>query len=322
MRQKATKRTKDTKGDVLSTAARFLVASLSVTAAANSIGAEAPQRVLEIQAVASDKRGNPVTDLKRDDLEVWINGRRIPVEALTAVAPSDGDRAGRLIVLLLDDVTVDFRMAPRVRDVARRFIDRMMPEDRMAVVLLNGGLLTITSDPVKLRQRVGSYSPSIAQLPVEQLGPQVLTTIAGLARELLEAPEARKAIVAVGSGWVFDTPVPPPQVGREVRREWLDAVRALATADVTFYVIDPGGIGVTAAASGSDGFARDAGGHAFVNTNDLAGAVDRVLRERDHYYVISVGDPPFGKDATIRDLDVRSLRRDVTVRARRMLPGK
>jgi VWFA-related protein len=295
---------------------------MSVTVATDSTGAEASQRVLEIKAVSFDKRGHPVTDLKREDLEVWSNGRRIPIQTIASVGPAAGDRAGRLIVLLLDDLTVDFRMAPRVRDVARRFIDRMMPEDRMAVVLLRGALLDITSDPVKLRQRVESYTQSIAQLPIERLGPQVLTTIGGLARDLMEAPEPRKAIVAVGSGWVFDTPVPPPQVGREVRREWLDAVRAMATADVTFYVIDPGGIGATAAASGRDGFARDAGGHAFVNTNDLAGAVDRVLRERDHYYVIGVADPPFGKNAEIRDLDLRSLRRDVTVRARRVIPGK
>jgi hypothetical protein len=49
--------------------------------------------------------------------------------------------------------------------------------------------------------------------------------------------------------------------------------------------------------------------------------VDRVLREIDNYYVISVGDPPVGRGTAVRELDVRSLRRDVTIRARRAIPG-
>lgn len=284
-------------------------------------GATTPDRLLQINAVAVDRKGNPVTDLKREDLEVWINGYRVPIETLVAVTPATMDRAGRLIVLLLDDVTVDPRMVPRVRDVARRFVNRMLPEDRMAVVLLNGEVMEITSDPSRLLRRIDRYNQTAAFLPPEHLGAQVLTTVASLSRQMTEASERRKAIVAIGSGWLFDTPIPPPQAGREVQREWLDAVRAMAVADVNVYVIDPGGVGVSRAGTGTAGFARDAGGQAFMNTNDLAGAVDRILREADNYYVIGVGDPPVGRAAQVRELDVRSLRRGVTVRARRMIPG-
>ena len=307
------------------TRALFVLTLIGVAAPgvmrAQNPGAATPDRLLQIQVVAADRKGSPVTDLKREDLEVWINGYRIPIETIVAVTPTTQQRGGRLIVLLMDDVTVEPRMVPRVKEVARRFVNRMLPEDRMAVVLLNGDVMEITSDPSRLVRRIDGYNQTAAFLPPEHLGPQVLTTITSLSRQMSEASEPRKTIVAIGSGWLFDTPIPPPEVGREVRREWLDAVRAMAVAGVNFYVIDPGGVGTSRAGTGTAGFARDAGGHAFINTNDLNGAVDRILREADNYYVIGVGDPPIGRGAGVRELDVRSRRQGVTVRARRAIPG-
>ena len=293
----------------------LLALTMMASAAQDSV------RQLQIEAVAFDRKGNPVADLKREDVEVWISGYRVPVESISAITPASAERPGRLVVLLLDNLTVEPRMVLRVREVARRFVTRMLPEDRMAVVLLDGGLMEITSDQPKLLGRVDSLNQTGGLVPPDHLGVQVLTTISAVTREMSEGPERRKAIVAIGSGWLFDTPIPPPQVGREVRQEWLDAVRALASADVNLYVIDPTGVGSSRAGTGNDGFARDAGGHAFINTNDLTGAVDRILREADNYYVIRVGDPPVGRGAALRELDVRSKRRDVTIRARRAVPG-
>ena len=75
------------------------------------------------------------------------------------------------------------------------------------------------------------------------------------------------------------------------------------------------------ALSGSSGFARETGGYAFANTNDVDGAVERIMREAGFYYVIGIADPPVGRKADLRELDVRVLRRGVTVRARRAIPG-
>ena len=273
-------------------------------------------RVLQIEAVALDKKGNHVTELTREDLEVWINGRRIPVESVNAPEPG-----GRLLVLLLDDVTVDVRLAPRVRDAARRLVARMRPDDRMAVVNLSGGLIDITADQPKVLAKVDSYNQTAGFIPVERLGEHVLTTIAAVARAMGEDSSRRKAIVAIGSGSLLDRPIPPPQVAGELHREWQAAIRAMASADVTFYVIDPAGVGAAPAVAGSDGFAREAGGHSFINTNDLKGAADRILRELESYYEIRVADPPFGRNDPLRELEVRSLRRDITLRARRSISG-
>jgi hypothetical protein len=46
------------------------------------------------------------------------------------------------------------------------------------------------------------------------------------------------------------------------------------------------------------------------------------LRELSTYYVIDVADPPVRRSSDLRELEVKVLRRGVTVRARRAIPGR
>ncbi len=281
----------------------------------------APGHLL-IDAVAFDRSGAPVPDLSREELEVWIGGYRVPIDTFTAVTPAEAERGGRSIVLLLDDVTLAPAVVPRARDAARRFVERMSPGDQIAIVTLNGKSTEGTGDRARLLQAVAAYNVRLAGvLRIDDLGEQVLETIASLARQLATGPERRKTIVAIGAAWLFDTPIPPPTVGRDLRRAWTDAMREMASANVTLYVIDPAGMEASRMLGGSSGFAHETGGYAFVNTNDVNGAADRIMREAGSYYLIGVANPPVGRKADLRDLDVRVLRRDVTIRARKAVPG-
>jgi VWFA-related protein len=277
---------------------------------------------LLIDAVALDRSGMPVPDLRREELEVWIGGYRVPIDTFAAVTPADAERGGRSIVLILDDVTLAPVLVPRARDVARRFVNRMSPGDQMAIVRLNGASHEITGDRPGLLRIIDAYNvQATGVMRLDTLGEQVLKTIASLSRELTEPADRRKTIVAIGAAWLFDTPIPPPTVGRDLRAEWTDAMRAMASANVTLYVIDPAGMEMSRTLGGSSGFARETGGHAFVNTNDVNGAADCIMREAGSYYLIGVADPPVGRKADLRDLEIRVLRRGVSVRARRAIPG-
>ena len=283
---------------------------------------ERPSAQLLIDAVAFDRDGMPVTDLRREELEVWISGYRVPFETFTAVTPADGERSGRLIVLLLDDVLLPPQLVPRAREAARRFVNRMTPGDQMSIVTLNGSLMESTDDRSQLLRTIDAYHAQASGVQrIDVLGEHVLKTVSTLSRQLGTGPYGRKAIVGIGASWLLDTPIPPPTAGRDLRPEWIDAMRATALANASFYVIEPAGVGLSPTLGGSSGFARETGGHAFVNTNDLSGAADRIMREAGSYYLIGVADPPIQRKADLRELDVRVLRRGVTVRARRAIPG-
>lgn len=307
-----------------------LIASLGPVAARPQAPAERGAARLVIDAVAFDRNGTPVVDLTQDEMEVWIGHFRVPIETFTVVTPATDQRAGRLTVLVLDDVTLPVALAERARDVARRFVNRMLPGDRMAIVTLDGSSMETTDDPTRLLRTIGAYGVRSAGLiPIDRLGEHVLKTIGGLSRQMVEAPRLRsghaggerKTIVAIGSGWLFDRPVPPSSAGIDPRQEWIGAVQAMARANVNFYVIDPVGVGNARVDGGVAGFARETGGMAFTGTNDLNGAADRIMREAANYYLLVVGDPPVGRGADLRELDVRVLRRGVSVRARRTITG-
>ena len=283
----------------------------------NASTARAP--VLDIEVVAVNDRGAPVEDLRPAEFELWINGFQIPIETVTFVNPSQPGRP-RTIVLLLDDVAVNPTMAPRVREAARRFVNRLSPGDRMAVVALDGAAMKSTDDRAVLLRAIENYNVRAFPTRLEDLFAHVLTTVASLSRQMSELTGGRKAIVAIGAGWLFDTPIQPQSISRDLRPEWVDAMRATAGAHASLYVIDPAGVGTRPADTGKSGFARETGGHAFMNTNDINGAVDRILRELDTYYVLSVQDPPVGRKADLREVEVKVLRRGVTARARRGIP--
>ena len=276
---------------------------------------------IHVDAVATDKNGLPVMDLKPDEVEVWIGHFRVPMESFTVVTP-DANPSGRLTVLVLDDVTLPVQYLSRVKEAARRFVSKMLPGDRMAIVALDGSSMEVTNDPAKLLRTIDGYNArSNGLMPMDRLGQHVLAMLGQLSRQMVEAGGQRKTIVAIGSGWLFDRPIPPATGGMEPRKEWIAAMQAMALSNVNLYVIDPGGVSITRADGGGNGFARETGGVAFLATNDLIGAADKIMRESSNYYLLGVGDPPVGRGAELRELDVKVLRRGVTIRARRAITG-
>ena len=303
---------------------RFLIvllsAALALAGSQSPAGRPTPGPLLRIDAVALDSRGNPVTDLTKDELEVRIANYRVPIESLTA-SDASAEGNGRVIVLLMDDAVVPLALTPRVREIARRFVDRMSPGDRMAIVALNGGAMELSGDRNRLLQGINDYTVrAVGFTRLDLAGEHVLNTVTTLSRQLAEESPGRKTVVGIGAAWLFDTPIPSPTVGRDLRPEWTAAMRAAGFANVSVYAIEPGGV-ETSRFSGSDGFASETGGRTFVNTNDFNQAVDQVMREAANYYVIEVADPPIQRKSDLRELDVRALRRGVTVRARRQFPG-
>ena len=274
---------------------------------------------LLIDAVAIDGRGAPVADLRPAELEVWINRYRIPIERVTFVSPETMP-GGRSMVLLLDDMAATPELAARVREAARQFVRQLGPDDVVAVLPLNGELTEPTKDRTRLMQAIDGYRVRGFPFRPEDAGEHVLKTIAALSRRFAEGSVGRKTIVAIGSAWLFDRPLPPPGVSRELRTEWLDAMRAAAAAHVSVYVVDPSGVGATRLVDGgASGFAHETGGHAFTSTNDLEGVAERIWREARTHYLLEVADPPIGRNDKLRELEVRVLRRGVTVRARRAI---
>src|SRR5258708_36885145 len=113
-----------------------LIVVLGTAAAPPRAAVERGSSRLLIDAVAFDRNGVPVVDLKPEEMEVWIGHFRVPIETFTAVTPGTDERAGRLTGRLLDDIPLPLSLAGRAQDVARRFVNGMLPGDRMSILSL------------------------------------------------------------------------------------------------------------------------------------------------------------------------------------------
>jgi VWFA-related protein len=278
---------------------------------------------LRLDVVAINGAGAPVLDLKPSEFEVWISKYRVPVDDVTFVTP---DSTGRTMVLLLDNMAVNTTLMPRVKETARAIVKGMGDGDRLAVVPLQGARTGFTNDRAELLRAIDGYTFTGFPFRVDEAGAHVLQLVTALSRQMAELPAGwRKPIVAIGAGWMFDTPLPLPLMNtRDLQAEWVAAMRAMASANTCLYVIDPAGVGAApyAVNGGNSGFARETGGYAFMNTNDLTGTAARIWKEAGAYYLLRVANPPVQRAADLRELDVRVLRKGVTLRARRAIPGK
>jgi VWFA-related protein len=302
--------------------------ALSLSAAAFTQSPQKPPErgpeQLWIDAAFVDAKGNVITDIRREEVEVWIGHFLTPIDDFISVTPdNDAGRSGRYIVLVLDDIAVPLDEVPRVKEVARHIVSRMQPEDRMAIVTLNGSSMESTGDRGPLLHAIEAYNVrATGVIRRDDLGDQVIKVATAIGLQLAEAYDRRKTIVAIGRGEILDRPIPPVTNGRDLRPEWINAMRVLALANTSLYVIDAGSVGARYLPDrGDSGFARATGGIAFEGLNDLNAAADKILAEAANYYLIGVKAPPVGRTADLRELQIKVKRKGVTVRAREAVSG-
>jgi VWFA-related protein len=266
-------------------------------------------QLIEVDAVATDVRGQPVLDLTRTEFEVYDEGQRqeivffsavsIPVlpphvPVLRDVATNAQAEDGRLFMLVLDDIHSRRQTTAVIKTVARRLVERLSPNDRVAVVWMStdrkgahefttnhGAALAAIDGFAAVRASVARAGGSL--LPDSEVETRVMEVggstggqaffeglrpfnmVADLCRHVASIPHRRKTIVYVGQGptGVLLGERVDPRMNDHVYLAVFGAIQAARRANVALYVIDPGG----RATPGSEGFIDDQGPPSF---RDLA----------------------------------------------------
>ena len=181
---------------------RFLIVGAAIVTSASLLSAQVPQappeqpvfragvELISVDVTALDGNGHQVTDLAAADFLVDVDGdaRQVvsaeyvrsvdPLRVIGAprkvVAPPDeafftsnakGAPSGRVILLLIDQGNIRTGAARMVMNNAKKFVDTLTPEDRVAVVAVPGPgeLVDFTTDHDKVREAllriVGSADP-------------------------------------------------------------------------------------------------------------------------------------------------------------------
>ena len=136
--------------------------------------------LVQVDAVVTDKSGNPVTDLQPDELRIFEDGKPQKITNLSYIAldsasgprtsepakPIDKnappsppvrlrpDQVRRTMALVVDDLGLSFQSAYYVRQALKKFLDQQMqPDDLVAIIRTGGGmgaLQQFTSDKRQL----------------------------------------------------------------------------------------------------------------------------------------------------------------------------
>src|SRR5580693_9508839 len=217
-------------------------------------------RLVLVDAVVTDKKGEYVRDLAQKDFKVWEDGKE---QSFTSFSFEENTGSAnpkpRYLVLFFDNSTMDIGDQARARDAAAKFIDANAGPDHLIAVAEFGGTVHIsqnfTADPERLKQVVAglkgsSVSPNaqppvmVASLATPSLGPSlgnaeadfgvqtVLLALRNLAKDLSTVP-GRKSLVMLTSGFALNP---------EYESELTAVIDTCNRSNVAVYPIDVRGL--------------------------------------------------------------------------------
>ena len=268
--------------------------------------------VVEVHVTARDGDKRLVTDLTKDDFELFDNGKRVPISVFSS------ELQPITIGLLLDrSGSVGAKMGD-VSAAAEAFVVKLNAEDRAGVSSLTWDCAPYTSDKARLVATLRGDMPGDMGSPIWQ----------GLNRALsaLATQPGRRAVLLFSDGDDYGAvPMPPmaPQTKSLCRfavdpglvtRE--DVGRRAEREGVMVYAVSVEGAGGRSNDAELRAVSRATGAERYklANPAELTAAFERIADELHHQYLL--GFTPESFDGKRHDLDIRVKRSGVTVRGR------
>ena len=236
---------------------------------------------VEIPAVVVDRQGRFVTDLSQGDFEVYEDGVRQVISDFRLVdlrgGPTDAQLVvknapeadvqtnatpfdGRLYVLLIDNLHIDFVDTAATRELARQFVDTQVRASDLAAIICTGGGVSASQDFTASQwllmravegctgRAAGSMAQGSSGLPGRETSGVfegrerdrdnriTLSAIRKIAESLAAVRGRRKALVLFSEGLSLGE-----AVGEDLI-ELADTISAANRANVSIYGLDPAGL--------------------------------------------------------------------------------
>ena len=269
--------------------------------------------LVEVDVAVVDRRGKPVTGLTAHDFVVKEDGRPVEIKTFLEAqptGPADPDNV-RSVVLLLDDVAVPAAGTQAMQIIGKAFLQSADPHDEVSVVRLHNPADEAFGDRSVAESRIVGFQAAAFPFADFNTASETLTRVADVSRQLGNDDHRRKAIVCVGAPVICNLDEPSSSSVRPRHwSSWVDAIGALARANAAVYGIIPGRVMLR-----GGGLAELTGGELFATMHDVGPAIDRILQDTSHYYML--GYWPTGQSRELHSLDVKVARRGLKVHARR-----
>lgn len=179
--------------------------------------------LVQMDVTITDKKGNPITDLRQDEIEIYQNDKKQEITNLSFVSGKKNTGAGnklqvgsksrnikaeqirRTIVLVVDDLTLSFENTYWVRKAVKKFIDTQMQEgDLVAVIRTSSGIGSLqqfTTDKRQLMAAAEKIKYTSAVAPITLFFPSAADRNSKRSKRVREPETARfrESVFAAGS---------------------------------------------------------------------------------------------------------------------------
>ncbi|MGB9032814.1 MAG: VWA domain-containing protein [Acidobacteriaceae bacterium] len=306
---------------------------------------------MTLDVVVTDKAGNVIRGLKREDFTLLDNKQPAAIRSFRAHEIETPDNDPQALMLVIDDVNTNFSTV----SIARTQIENFLRSNggHLAIpagiyLLTDSGLSQVTeisSDGNKLADVLHQKEGSLHNIPrsagfygAEERVEISLKALADLGDYLGHA-SGRKLVVWIGPGWpIFDNPnvIVSPQQQRNFFSGIVGLSSALQAAGITLYSIDPLGTAdaasdrtflwesflkpVTKPTKADPGdlalqvFAMHSGGTVVSGSNDITGEIAKCARDASAWYSMSFDPQRPDAPNTWHDLAVKVDKPGVKVR--------
>jgi hypothetical protein len=270
--------------------------------------------LVELDVSVVDDKGRPVSGLGQQDFTVTEDGRAIALTTFDEVGPDrlTHEQASRSVVLLLDDVAVPPAGSAVIQSIARAVVSSVSRRDEISVVRLNNRGDQPYGDRRLAELRIAEYRAGAVPYVEGMTLQDTLNRIGDLSKQLETTEPRRKIIICVGSPVVCNIAEPSPTAPPPALwPSWVGMLSASARSNVGVYTIVPARIGMS-----GGGLAQYTGGEVFATNYDVGPAIDRILQDANHYYMLGYW-PPEGKVRELHSINVKVGPRGFKIKVRR-----
>jgi VWFA-related protein len=196
-------------------------------------------RVVLVDSVVTDKKGNYIRGLTAKDFRVWEDGKE---QRITSFSIGDDPAAPdysqpRYLILFFDNSVRDSGNQAMVRQIAAKFIDANAAPNRQMAVVDFGGSLRVTQN---FTSDAGRLKKAVADLPQSSSGGMkeldlvraLRFALAAVAKSLSTVP-GRKTLVMFTQGFPL-----APDIAPDLNSEVMAAINECNKANIAIYPID------------------------------------------------------------------------------------
>jgi VWFA-related protein len=295
-----------------------------------------------------DKKGNPVSKLKKEDFQLYEDGKRQEILSIDEVnsrasslgaGPIDeyGLPRGKIVLIIFDDGTIPQLYYQKSRDSAAAFVKKhMRPQDLFAVAC-GGASMKIFQNLTDDRQDVlAAIAQTATFTTTNYFSIDLWRSLEGINNSL--APlKGQKSVLIYGR--------PPMYYGGTLpeRNIYRRAVDSAKRSNVTYYTIDPGSAAegslspynagviskddwgrvstfprVPAYTLGTPGetwsLAAASGGFSINTTNDIDAELDKLDQQLSNYYILGFQSNNPERNGAYRNVKVKTELKGVSLK--------